>query len=266
MFYDYHVHTSFSEDSEMPLDEACSGAIERNIVEIAVTDHVDIDYPDSDFQFSLDYDGFSEAINIAKHQYRNRLNIIKGVEIGLQRHVLDKCVSFLKNKDFQFVIASIHAASGRDLHSGDFCRNKDKDTAYIEYLEELLACIKGFSHYNILGHIDIIRRYGDYGDNTMNHSDYGDLLDLVFQELINSGKGLEINTSGFRYGLKSTMPEFSLLKRYYELGGKILTIGSDAHKPSHLAEHFDLAYYMAKEAGFKYLARFPSGEPEFVKL
>ena len=63
MFYDYHVHTDFSEDSSMSLDEACRAAIERNVVEMAVTDHLDIDYPDRDFQFDLDYAAYSDAID-----------------------------------------------------------------------------------------------------------------------------------------------------------------------------------------------------------
>lgn len=266
MFYDYHVHTHFSEDSEMSLDEACVAAIEKNIGEIAITDHVDIDYPDKNYQFELDYDTYSEAIEKAKEKYYGKLNIIKGLEIGLQRHILKDCKAFMENKDFGFIIASIHAVSGEDLYSGDFYEQRDKKTAYTEYLQELLDCIKGFETYNILGHIDLIRRYGNYKNNALRYLDFADLLDLIFEELIYSGKGLEINTSGFRYGLRGIMPGLDLLKRYRELGGEILTIGSDAHAPCQLAECFEYAHYTAKEAGFKYLTRFPSGKPEFVKF
>ncbi len=266
LFYDYHVHTAFSEDSSMGMEEMCLGAVERNIVEIAVTDHLDIDYPDRDFQFDLDYAAYSAAIDHAREKYHGRLNIVKGIEIGLQPHILDECAAFLEGKDFQFVIASVHAVSGMDLSGDEYYRQKTKKAAYIEYLEALLACIKNFKAFNVVGHVDLLRRYGSYRDKSMKHSDFGDLLDLVFEELISTGRGLEINTSGFRYKLQSTLPDLDLLKRYRELGGEILTIGSDAHTPHHLAYYFSAAYQVVKKAGFDYITRFPHGKPEFVKI
>ncbi len=266
MFYDYHVHTDFSEDSSMSLDEACRAAIERNVVEMAVTDHLDIDYPDRDFQFDLDYAAYSDAIDRAREKYNGRLSIVKGLEIGLQPHVLDQCKAFLEEKDFQFVIASVHAVSGMDLYGKDFHRQKTKKAAYTEYLQELLSCIKEFTSFNVLGHVDLVRRYGSYKDNSMKHADFGDLLDLIFEELISTGKGLELNTSGFRYKLQSTMPDLNILKRYREMGGEILTIGSDAQSPHHLAEYFDFASDLARKAGLRYITRFPHGQPEFIEL
>jgi histidinol-phosphatase (PHP family) len=266
LYYDYHVHTDFSEDSSTPLDEACIAAIEKNVAEIAVTDHLDIDYPDRVFQFDLDYTAYSAAIDKAREKFDGRLSIIKGLEIGLQPHILGKCASFMEGKDFRFVIASVHSVSGMDLYREEFHRQKTKRASYTRYLEELLQCIKSFKSFNVVGHIDLIRRYGNYSDNRMKYSDFGDLLDLIFEELISTGRGIELNTSGFRYNLQSTHPDFDLLKRYREMGGEILTIGSDAHTPYHLAEYFDVAYGLAKEAGFKYITRFPCGKPEFVKL
>jgi len=266
MYYDYHVHTFFSEDSNMDLEEACRTAIQKNIIEMAITDHLDIDYPDRSIEFDLDYPAYSIAIEKAKEKFKGRLNIIKGIEIGLQPHIIDECRQFLEGKNFQFIIASVHAAQKKDLHNGDFCNGKNRNTSYREYFEEVYQCIKEFNQFHILGHIDLIRRYGDYIDRNMKYSDFGDVLDEIFKELIYTGKGLEINTSGYRYNLESTMPDLDLLTRYRELGGEILTIGSDAHTPYHLAEHFPLAYASAIKAGFKYLTRFPDGKPEFVKL
>ncbi len=266
MYYDYHVHTLFSEDSEMKLEEACEAAIEKNIIEMAVTDHLDIDYPDRSITFDLDYPAYSEAIDKAKKKYREQLNIIKGLEIGLQPHIMEECRQFLSGKDFQFIIASIHAARKLDLHSGEFSSGKSRKTTYREYLEEVYLCIKEFEQFHVLGHIDLIRRYGGYEDTSMKYPDFPDELDEIFRHLIYNGKGMEINTSGYRYNLGSTLPDLDLLKRYRELGGEILTIGSDAHTPYQLAEHFTLAYTMADKAGFRYLTRFPRGKPEFVKL
>jgi histidinol-phosphatase (PHP family) len=95
-------------------------------VEIAVTDHLDIDYPDRDFQFDLDYAAYSDAIDHAREKYNGRLNIVKGLEIGLQPHILDECAAFLEGKDFQFVIASVHAVSGMDLSGDEYSPAKNE--------------------------------------------------------------------------------------------------------------------------------------------
>jgi len=250
----------------MNIDQACLQAIAKDIVEIAVTDHLDIDYPDRDFEFDLDYAAYSSALDMARERFGGKLNIIKGLEIGLQPHILDKCAAFLKDKDFEFVIASVHAVSGMDLYRQEFHRQKTKSSAYTQYLEELLDCIRHFKSFNVVGHIDLIRRYGEYEDKTMRYSDFTDLLDLILKELISTYRGLEINTSGYRYNLESTLPDFDLIKRYKEMGGEILTIGSDAHTPYHLGEYFSRAYGMAQKAGFKYITRFPAGKPEFIKI
>ena len=133
-------------------------------------------------------------------------------------------------------------------------------------MQELYECVKKYNRFHVLGHIDIIRRYGSYTDKTIKYCDYSDIIDEIFKLLIYNGKGIEINTSGYRYRLESTMPDFELLKRYRELGGEILTIGSDAHTTQHIAEQFANAHYLADKAGFKYIARFPEGKPEFIKL
>ncbi|MBA1335191.1 MAG: Histidinol-phosphatase [Firmicutes bacterium] len=266
MYYDYHIHTGFSSDGRMELRQACAAAIAKDVVEIAVTDHLDIDYPDSSIEFDLDYTLYSDAIDRARESFGNKISIIKGIEIGVQPHVIKECVDYLEDKDFQFIIASVHAVKKMDLHNGEFCANRTKKETYFEYLQEVYRCVDGFSRFNVLGHIDLIRRYGDYRDRSLRYPDYSDILDEIFRLLISTGRGLEINTSGFRYNLSSTMPDFDLIKRYRELGGEILTIGSDAHTPSQVAERFPQALDIARSAGFRYISRFSDGNPEFVKI
>ncbi len=266
MYCDYHVHTDFSGDCDMPLEVACREAIELGVKEIAVTDHLDIDYPKEGFNFHFDYDTYSSSLVKAQKRYGEQLSIIKGLEIGLQPHVLAECHNYLQGTNFDFIIAAVHAVDRKDLYSGEFFAGRDKRTAFEEYLEDVYFCLKGFERYHVLGHIDLVRRYGNYRDNSMEYADYKDLLDLILKELIDRGKGLEINTSGLHYGLDSPHPSLTILKRYRELGGEIITIGSDAHTPGRLGENFPLACRMAREAGFKYIARFPGGKPELFKF
>ncbi len=266
MYCDYHVHTDFSGDCNMPLEVACRAAVKLGIKEIAVTDHLDLDYPKEDLSFNFDYHAYSASLAKMQERYRGELNIVKGIEIGLQPHVLAKCNEFLEGKHFNFIIASLHAVDRKELHGGDFFAGRDKYAAFRKYLQEVYFCLKGFEKFHVLGHIDLVRRYGNYADNSMEYNDYADLFDLIFKELIDRGKGLEINTSGFQYGLKSPHPSMAILKRYRELGGEIITIASDAHTLERLGENFSLACKMAQEAGFRYFARFPDGKVVFEKF
>ena len=105
-----------------------------------------------------------------------------------------------------------------------------------------------------------------YDDNSLKYEEYSDLIDACLKSLIEKGKGIEVNTSGFRYGINGTYPSLTILKRYKELGGEIITAGSDSHKPEDTADHIDYAYSLIKEAGFKYVSVFRKQKPEFVAI
>jgi len=117
---------------------------------------------------------------------------------------------YCKKYDFDIVIGSIHVVDKTDLHNGDFCRNKSKNEAYLRYLEAVLECINLFDNFDILGHIDLIRRYGCYDDKTLKLDDFKDRVDAILKALVEKGKGLEVNTSGFRYNLDSPMRTMKL--------------------------------------------------------
>ncbi|MBZ4665092.1 histidinol-phosphatase HisJ family protein [Mahella sp.] len=264
--YDYHIHSNFSTDSNMTMDQACRQSIALGLKEIAFTDHLDIDYPNFDDQFMIDFSLYTEQYNAVRVKYAPRLKVIKGIEIGLQPHTLRQSLEIASSYEFDYIIASTHVVDKLDLHNGDFCRGKTKEQAYRRYLEDMYDCIKSFPIFNVLGHIDLIRRYGDYDDKSMKYGDYADILNVILKWLIENGKGIEINTSGFRYNLNSTMPTPEFVRRYKELGGEILTIGSDAHSIDYIAYNFDLAYDIAREAGFKYVTTFEQQQPSFKKI
>lgn len=264
--YDYHIHSAFSTDSNMTMDQACQQAVALGLKEIAFTDHLDIDYPNFNDQFMIDFDLYTQHYNSIKRKYAPYLKVAKGIEIGLQPHTLQQSLDIASAYQFDYIIASTHVVNKLDLHNGDFCRGKSKYQAYRIYLEDMDNCIKRFPMFNVLGHIDLIRRYGDYQDKSMKYADFSDILDDILLWIIENGKGIEINTSGFRYGLNSTLPTLEFLKRYKELGGEILTIGSDAHSIDYIAYKFDLAYDMAREAGFNYVTTFDKMNPSFKSI
>lgn len=262
---DYHTHTQFSIDSDAPMEDMIKSAIKKGMNEIAFTDHVDFDkryYPEPDFS------DYIPMLNELKEKYKDKITVTLGVEIGLENTLSDKVNSIAAAYDFDFIIGSAHETLTLD-HYFDreaYFSKRDKKEAYSLYFEEILKNIKSCPHFNVHGHIDYISRYGLYYDNSLEYGDYADLIDSCLKTLIDNGKGIEVNTSGFRYGVNSTYPSLTILKRYKELGGEIITAGSDSHKPEDVADHIEYAYNLIKEAGFKYISIFRKQKPEFIAI
>ncbi len=262
---DYHLHTNASSDSKASAESMIDKAISLGLSEMALTDHVD-------FDDRYTYTNYNEYIpNFIKLQekYEGKIKLVLGVEIGLENMLKDRVNEFAVSFPFDFIIGSSHCVKKYDLY---FDREKffslfgSKKEAYTTYFTELIKNIKECKTFNIYGHIDFINRYGTYEDNSLSYSDYSDLADTALKLLIEKGKGIEINTSGFRYGLGQPHPSFDFVKRYKELGGEIITVGSDAHRPEDIAANFTAAYDMLKAAGFKYLTLFRYQKPTFTKL
>ncbi|MFD1606717.1 histidinol-phosphatase HisJ family protein [Oceanobacillus luteolus] len=257
--FDYHMHSNFSADCETPMEKTVERAIELGLKEICFTDHIDYDYPDKDWIFEFDLKEYDKKIKEVQERYRNQIRIKKGVEIGLQPHILQRYEDMMEQEQFDFVICSLHATEKKDLHFGEFFEGKTVDEAYEIYYTELLTCVRDFKEFSVLGHLDLVKRYTkEKSKNNFHH-----IIKEIFAEIIPAGKGIEVNTSGYRYGLESGMPSLDILKLYKDCGGEIITLGSDSHVVDTLAVEFPLAIAHLKEAGFKYICTFTDGKPEF---
>lgn len=265
-FYDYHVHTSYSSDCSEKMEEIIKEAIEKNIKEIAFTDHIDYDFPGEYIDFDVNYDEYVEVLSRFKKQYGKEINLKLGVEIGYQDHIEEKIEKLLSKYPFDFVIMSFHTADRKDLVNGDFFEEKTKKEAYRRYFENVLNGVKKYKNYDVIGHLDFIQRYGGYEDKSISYQEYSDIIDEILKQIIKDGKGIEINTSGIRYGLNKTNPGIDIVKRYVELGGEIITIGSDSHQKSDLAFKFEDVYKKLKEVGLKNISVFNKRKVEFVKI
>lgn len=263
---DYHTHCSYSSDSEAPMECMIKKAIELGLKEIAFTDHLDYNYPDIAFSFLINYNDYSKTFFELKEKYKNKIKILFGVEIGLQPNIKKQIDNFCSNMELDFIIASTHVVDRLDLYNGDFFCNKTQTQAYTRYFEDVLNNINIHDNFNVYGHLDYINRYGNYTNKKLNYIDYNNIIDEILKALLAKNKGIEINTSGYRYNLNQTHPQLSILKRYKELGGEIITIGSDAHKTNDIASKFDVAYLMLKQVGFKYITLFDKQKPMFVEI
>lgn len=261
---DYHIHTSFSEDSDAPMEEMILSAIDKGLDEIAFTDHVDFDprYTHPDYNLYIPY------LEELKHKYKNNITIKLGIEVGLENTKADLVNTITSSFPFDFIIGSSHAVKGYDLYfdQKEYFSERTKQEAYSTYFEEMLLNVKTCTDFNVYGHLDFVSRYGMYEDNAVEYMEFAPLIDAVLKEIITRGKGIEVNTSGYRYGIDGCYPDIEILKRYKQLGGEIITAGSDAHYTKDVAANINDAYDLIQAAGFKHITVFKGRKPEFISL
>ncbi len=262
---DHHVHSEFSGDCNTPIEDVVKRAIKLGLKEVIFTDHQDYEYPSDEFCFEIDFEKYVEKIKTLREKYLE-IDILMGVEIGYQANLNPKIDKLLNTYPFDFVICSIHAWNGMELDQGDIFKGKTQAEGYREYFEYLKYTVENFQNCEVYGHLDFIVRYGNFENKVLRYEDYKDIIDDILKTIINNGKGIEINTSGLRYNLNTMLPNKDILRRYYELGGKIITLGSDAHRAEDLCSDFDLAIKELKEIGFKEITTFKNRKPSFIKL
>ncbi|PYG87457.1 histidinol-phosphatase (PHP family) [Ruminiclostridium sufflavum DSM 19573] len=264
--HDSHIHSNFSGDSDMKADSACRKAVEAGLSGLVFTDHVDYDYPDFDENFLINLDQYFSFFTELRDSWKNKLDIRIGVEMGYQPHVVNEINKTLGKYPFDFIINSVHIIDHLDPYTGQFFMGKNQRQAYERYLLEILYSVSAYDNYDIIGHIGYVARYGDFEDKPLRYSNYPELLDQILKAVIEKGKGIELNTSGLRTDLQSSIPGRDILHRYFELGGETVTIGSDAHRTEHIASCFKEAAEYLKEIGFRYAAHFEGRKPVFEKL
>lgn len=246
MFADYHVHTYYSDDSECPMEEMIRRGEETGIDEIAFTDHVDYGMED---HVNCDYDKYFTELERRRSEHSGKISIKSGIEFGIQPHTAKQFSRDFAAYPFDFVLLSCHQVDNKDLWRNVYQEGKTQDEFQRGYYECIYETVKIYKDYSVLGHLDVIKRYdriGDYPDEKIM-----DIVDEILKIAIADGKGIEVNTSSFRYGLKDLTPSRKILKRYLELGGKILTIGSDAHESGYLGTHIMEVREILKDMGYK---------------
>ncbi|SCG83094.1 histidinol-phosphatase (PHP family) [Proteiniborus sp. DW1] len=265
--YDYHVHSRFSGDCRYSMEDMVKGALEKNIKTLCFTDHIDYDYGDDKIDFIFDeYDYFSK-LNKAKFNYRDQIEILSGIELGMQPHLVDSIQNKINLDNFDFIILSIHTVMGKEIHEGELFTNRNLIDAYLLYYSEMYKVLDNFSDFDVVGHINLIDRYVKYMDNkTIKLEEYKDHIEKVLKKIIDKDKGIEINTSGIRYGINSYLPTAEILKLYKKLGGETITIGSDAHTPEHIGFDYQEAVKLLRELNFKYLAIYKNRKKQFIKI
>ena len=276
MFTDYHVHTEFSDDSVYLMEDVVKDAIRMNMDEICITDHVDygvkddwdcgheIAYRDGEPFANVDYPRYMAKLREMQDLYGDRISIKIGLEFGVQTHTIPQFEALFHRYPFDFIILSIHQVEDQEFWTQDFQRGRTQQEYNERYYEEMLEVVKKYKDYSVLGHMDLITRYDEAGIYPFEK--IKPLVEEILKIVITDGKGIELNTSYHRYGLKDTTPSVEILKLYRDLGGSILTLGSDSHKPEHLGTYIKEGKKILRDLGFTRFCTYERMRPVFHEL
>lgn len=266
---DCHVHSEFSSDSQAPVPLLVEQALHQGMQYFYLTDHHDIDFPieaAGGLDFQLDTPAYLTSLSTLKQEYAERIPVRIGVELGLMSHITDKLTAYTAEYPFDFIIGSSHLVRGMDPYYPEYYAGRSQKEAYREYFASIYENITAFHDYDVYGHLDYVVRYGPSKNAGWDFSDYADIFEPILSTLIAEGKGIEINTAGLYKGLGYPHPHKDILTLYHDLGGEIITIGSDAHTADRLGYGFQQAEQLLLSCGFRYYALFQNRTPEFFPL
>ena len=268
MFADYHVHTSYSDDSEYPMEEVVKDAISFGLDEICFTDHVDYGVkrdwddprgmtyrrggagePERMALANVDYPRYATEIAALREKYKDQITLKMGIEFGIQTHTIPQYEKLFSVWPFDFIILSVHQVEDKEFWTQDFQRGRTQTEYNLRYYEEILALVQQYHHYSVLGHMDLISRYDKAGP--FSFEKIRPIVKEILKTIISDGKGIEVNTSCHRYGLNDLTPSTDILRLYRDLGGRIITIGSDSHRKEHLGAYLTETISALKAIGYK---------------
>ena len=290
MFADYHIHTYYSDDSTYPMEQVVKDAVSKGITDLCFTDHVDYGIKeDTDKlspaqrqelkvkihnpnvpQYNVDYPAYVAEYQVLKEKYADKINLKLGMEFGLQIHTIPQYQKLFNSYPFDFIIMSCHQVENKEFWTQEFQQGRSQDEYNQRYYDEILAQVKNYHDYSVLGHLDLIARYDKAG--VYSFAKIRDKVAEILKIVIADGKGIELNTSSVRYKIHNAQggpeltPSREILALYKELGGRIITTGSDSHKPEHLGAYIAEQSQELKKLGFKEICTFEKMQPIFHKL
>ena len=261
MLADYHIHSEFSDDSVCPMETVIKYAIAQKLDEICFTEHIDYGV-----KTDLNCDCEKSLMNFKKYRqiYKDKINLKWGMEFGIQTKTIDQYKELFKKYPFDFIICSCHQVDNLEFWNYEFQKNKTQAQYNLRYYAEILNVIRQYKDYSVIGHLDMIKRYDECGDYPFEKT--APIIEEILKQVIADKKGIEVNTSCYRYGIKDLTPSINILKMYKQLGGEIITIGSDGHKEGQYGFKIAETQKILKDLGFKYFYTYDKMQPMAHKL
>lgn len=274
---DIHNHCRLSSDSAAAPEEMARTAFELGVSHFALTDHIELDeFNDGEWDYWAAIDKTRPAFEKLRAEYDGRMKIYYGAEIGQAMYDLHNAEKILREHDFDFVLGSVHRTCHYE-HMGKIPDNEfDRKRVMTEYWEDMLNLVE-WGKFCSLAHITFLLRFVnvdtpsglvvDKKERSKAAFDtYKPIIDEILRIIVKKDIALEVNSSGYRRGLGGPMADAPFIKCYKELGGKMITVGSDAHQPSDVAKDIDKCYALLRDLGFDEICVFEKKEPKFIKI
>lgn len=264
---DLHVHTDNSFDGNHSATFFCEKAEFMDLRAVAFTDHCEVDQFRGDPAYEKRiFQAFFEVSKV-RSAFRGKILILNGIEFGQPAFDTETADRILSTHDYDMVLGSVHnLRGGEDFYFMENLTLKEAEKLLEEYFNALIELLE-WGNFDVLAHLTYPLRYFYSKSNlTIDLSKFKDQIDEILLLTAKSGKALEINTAALRQPLNKLSPEVDIVKRFKELGGKYVSVGSDAHYAEHLAADIDMAYSCALEAGFDSITFFQKRTPIEMKI
>lgn len=261
MFANYHMHTSYSEDSCFDMEDVVKTAIKCGLDEICFTDHIDLMTGEI---CTFPYQSYEYDFLKCKEKYSDKITLKLGMEFGMQYTTIPAFEKIFARGNFDFILMSAHIVDNKWLYCGAYQNGKTQEEYNIGYYEEILRLVENFDNFSVLGHLDVIRRYDTQG--YFPFEKIKPIVEKILKTVINKGKGIELNTSCYRYGIGDLMPSRDILRLYKSLGGKIITIGTDSHCEAHVDMDLQRGLGELLALGYTEFCTFDKMKPQFHSL
>ncbi len=257
---DSHLHSHHSGDATGSIDEFCQQALKVGVTDLYFTEHLDYDLEEGRMRLPFDPEAYFAELEAARKRYQDRLKLYAGLEAGDPHYYPEDYRALIGEYDFDLIIASAHMMDGYFVGDQEFLAERTLREIFDQYFQSIREMLSE-PHFDVLGHLDFPQRYLQ-GAKDYNWS----LLEDILSRTVEKGLGIEINTSALRKGCKEPCPGEEILRFYYRLGGRIVIVGSDAHRPQELGSDIDRALDLMREVGFSQWYQYIEGHPHALPL
>ena len=260
--FDFHMHSRVSFDGHDTGAALAKAAVDRGLKEICFSDHRDFLRKEREQTMLFDLEAYSREYDSLEVP---SLAIRRGVEYGLYNDNQARMKQELGQRNYDFVLGSIHFVDDIDVYFSEYWQGKTVWEAQRRYFETMLECVRVHEDFDVLSHMTYLHKgAGSPVKAPLPYEEHREIIDEIFRVLISKGKGLELNTSGMdRCGGFLPTPDY--FRRFKELGGEIVTIGSDAHRSDRVGQYSEEACQVLQEI-FGYVCTFAERKPIFHKL
>jgi histidinol-phosphatase (PHP family) len=245
---DCHMHSDCSGDCTAPMLDMCAAAVDRGLKIICFTEHIDFEPTDVCYR-KYDYDLYKGKIAEARKAFDGVLDIRCGIEVDFVTKYRSQIGHLLATTEFDYVLGASHYVDGVILEDHEiYFPGKTADEAYAPFFDNVLAAVET-GWFDTLAHLDLCKRYGVRYYGPFDSTPYKGIIEQILRAVISRGMSLEINTSGLRQSPEDTYPSLDLLRLYASLGGKLIAVGSDSHKPQDVGAGIDTALDAVRALG-----------------